>query len=272
MRIAVIFPSRGLAFSQTCEELLNNLEGYDYEIFFSHGVSIPECFIKPLQRALNRPKNPFTHIWFVEDDMILPDSTLDAMLIADVPVATMDYPVSKGGQGSVFESDGKVLFCGTGCLLVKREVFDIIKPPYFRTDIKWNMKNHGDFIRLTAEENTRNDVYGLHDVTFGLKLHKFDIPISVVGIIGQRKLVSLGKAGTNDGAHDIEEWKKVIPNVIIKRVKKYPIVPLGNLMSVMTKNGEIIVHPTHGKKLIKQGIATPIKKLKVGIDYNGFEL
>jgi hypothetical protein len=134
------------------------------------------------------------------------------------------------------------------------------------------MKNHGDFIRLTAEENTRDDVYGLHDVTFGLKLHKFGIPISVLGTIGQRKLISLGRAGTNDGAHSIEEWTKVIPNVILKRVKKYPVVPIGNLMSVMTKKGEITVHPDHGKKLIKQGIATPIPKLKVGIDYNGFQL
>lgn len=269
MRIAVIFPSRGLAFSRTCEELLDNLEGYDYDIFFAHGLPIPLCFERPLSRAL---RGSYTHIWMVEDDMILSDGTLDSLLLMDAPVATMDYPVSKDGQGSVFQVDGKVIFCGTGCLLIKREVFDVLQPLYFRTDIRWNPINHGKFIRFTAQENTRDDVYGLHDVTFGIKLYKAGIPISVAGIIGQRKLLALGKAGSNEGAHQIEEWTNIKPNYLLKKLKKHPVVPIGKLITVQTEEGELTVHPTHAKKLIKAGIAAESPKSSIGIDCGEFDL
>lgn len=268
-KIAVILPSRGMMFSRTAEELLNNLEGYDYDIFFSHGLPIPLCFEKPTVKALY---GSYSHLWYVEDDMILPEGTLDAMLIADVPVATMDYPVSREGQGVVFEADGRILFTGTGCLLVKREVFDIVRPPYFRTDVKWNAVNRGKFIRFTANKISNLEGYGLHDVNFGLKLYKAEIPISCVGTIGHRKLKAWGKAGTNDGAHQIEEWTKVKKDFLLKRLQSYPVVPIGKLITVMTSDGEVTVHPTHAKKLIKAGIAQEMPKRTVGVDYNEVEL
>lgn len=272
IRVAVILPSRGLIFSQTAEELLNNLEGYDYDIFFSHGRPIPECFERPVLQAL-RTSIPYTHLWFIEEDMILPDETLSAMLLFDAPVVTMDYPTSKTGQGSVFyDKSGRVLFTGTGCLLVKRGVFDRLNKPYFRTDIKWNVSNHGSFIRFTANPNADTELYGLHDVTLGMALWKKDIPISVAGMIGQRKLVRLGEPGTNEGAHEIEEWSKVVPNYLMKVYKKFPVLPVGNLTEVGTLTGTITVHPDHAKKLIKAGMATKIPKQSVSVDYNDIEL
>lgn len=273
MKIAVILPSRGLIFSQTADELLQNLQGFEYDIFFAHGQPIPECFEKPLKRALRTPG--YTHIWFVEDDMILPESTLDAMLIMDAPVVAMDYPVSKAGQGALFKNkEGKVLFTGTGCLLVKREVFNAIKPPYFRTDLRWNVINYGDFIRMTANQITNPTLegYGLHDVNFGMKLWKANIPISEAGTIGQRKLVALGKAGTNEGAHNIEEWRKVKPDLLYKSLLKNPAQKSGVLITVQTKDGEIAVHPDKAKKLVKAGVATKSVKQSVLIDYNGYDL
>jgi hypothetical protein len=35
MKIAVVLPSRGLIFSQTADELLQNLQGFDYMTFSS---------------------------------------------------------------------------------------------------------------------------------------------------------------------------------------------------------------------------------------------
>lgn len=270
MNIAVILPSRGLMFSRTAEELLDNLEGYKYDIFFSHGRSIPDCFEIPLNEAL---KGPYTHIWMVEDDMILPEDTLSAMVIMDAPVVTADYPVSKDGQGVVFsDKSGRVIFTGTGCLLIKREVFDKLKAPYFRTDIKWGVMNYGSFIRLTANMIPNQEGYGLQDVTFGIKLWKANIPISVVGNIGQRKLLALGKSGSNDGAHKIEDWNVVKPNVLLKRFKSYPVQPVGELVPVLTKDGEIMVHPTHARKLIKAGSATKPKQQSVSIDFNEVDI
>lgn len=270
MRVAVILPSRGLMFSRTADELLQNLEGYDYEIFFAHGLSIPECFTVPLNRAL---KGDFTHIWFCEDDQMLPEETLSALLLMDAPVATMDYPVSSKGQGAVFsDKAGRVIFTGTGCLLVKREVFDALKPPYFRTDIKWAVQNYGDFIRMTANQIPNVDGYGLHDVTFGVKLWKAGIPISVAGTIGQRKLKALGKAGSNDGAHQIVEWTKVKPDYLFKQYKKMPPLPTGILVEVQTLHGGLMVHPDKAKKMYKAGMATRMPKQSVSIDFNEVDL
>lgn len=272
MKIAVILPSRGLIFSETADELLQNLQGYDYDIFFAHGLPIPNCFEKPLTDAL---KGSYSHIWFVEDDQILPNDILDVMLDADVPVATCEYPVSKDGQGVIFKTkEGEVLFCGTGCTLVKREVFNKIKAPYFRTDIRWNIANYGEFIRITANQGVNPELegYGLHDVTFGMKLHKAGIPISVIGKIGQRKLIKLGKSGSNEGAHQIEEWTKVKPDVLFKRLKSYPKQPIGKLIAVQTVSGQLTVHPDKAKQLIKAGVATAIPKRSVVIDFNDVEI
>lgn len=37
MKVGVIFPSRGLVFSKTADELLQNLKKVNHKIFFSHG-------------------------------------------------------------------------------------------------------------------------------------------------------------------------------------------------------------------------------------------
>lgn len=266
MKIAVILASRGLMFSETADELLQNLEGYDYDIFFSHGKPIPQCFEKPLEQAL---LGDYTHIWIVEEDMILDSSVLDSMLIMDDPVVTMDYPVDKKGQGVVFaDKAGQVVFTGTGCLLIKRQVFKKLSKPYFRTDIKWGIINYGTFLRLRANSIPNLEGYGLHDVTFGIKLWQAGIPISVAGKVGQRKLISLGKVGSNDGAHEIEEWTKVKPNVLFKKFKAMPKQPIGKLISVLTKDGEMNVHPDHAKKLIKMGVAKKPPQHSVSIDLN----
>lgn len=270
MKIAVILPSRGLMMSETADELLQNLEGYDYDIFFAHGLGIPECFEKPLEQALN---GSYTHIWIVEDDMILYKGTLACMLDMDIPVVTMDYPVDKKGQGVVFsDKGGRVIFTGTGCLLIKRPVFDKLSKPYFRTDIKWGVINYGSFLRLRANSIPNLEGYGLQDVTFGIKLWQARIPISVAGTIGQRKLLALGKVGSNDGAHQIEEWNYVKPDVLFKKFKAMPKQPIGKLISVITKDGEMNVHPDHAKKLIKLGIAKKPSQESVSIDYNDVTL
>jgi hypothetical protein len=267
VKIAVILPSRGLMFSQTADEILKNLKGIDHKFYFSHGKPIPDCFEDPTKEAQRDFRN--THFWFVEDDMVLPPNTLKKMLDKDAAVVTADYPVSKEGRGSVFKVGKEVIFCGTGCLLVKREVIDEMKAPYFRTDMKWNIKNYGDFLKMTRSKTSDLDGYGLHDVNFCMNLQRLEIPIHVIAPkLGQRKLINLGKAGTNDGAHNIEVWSKVVPNHLLNQVKKWPVELKGNLVSVMTKDGEIGTTKEHAKKLVKAGLGTIPPKRKIVIDWN----
>lgn len=253
--IAVILPSRGLIFSRTAEEILNNLKGIDHKIFFSHRAPIPNCFEIPTHKALS--DESVTHLWFVEEDMVLCPNILEEMVALDKAVVTVDYPVTKDGRGAVFsDAGGKVLFCGTGCLLIKREVFDELKAPYFRDDIRWTIKNLGDQIKITGMKADDGDGYGLHDVNFCMSLDERSIPIHVLETtVGQRKLVALGKAGTNNGAHNIEVWDKVKKGYMLEKIQSYPVQNTGALVSIVTPSGEVMVTKTHANTLVEKGLA-----------------
>lgn len=270
-KVAIILPSRGLMFSRTAEEIHRNSRDIFCKFYFSHRKPIPDCFEEPTVEALK--DDTVTHLLFVEDDMMIPDGTFLGMLNEDKPVVTCDYPVTKEGKGSVFEVDGEVIFCGTGCLLVKREVFEQLKPPYFRTDIKWVPYNYGKTVKLEGVKNN-SEGYGLHDVTLGIRLYKKGIPIHVYGKLGQRKLIRLGKQGSNDGAHKTEQWQKVHKNYQLKRILSGHLATgaKGVLVTVDTPSGPIRTSQKHAKSLIEQGMATPINEKKVIIDDSGVEL
>jgi hypothetical protein len=251
-------------FSQTADEILQNVKGIPHKFFFSHRKPIPECFEQPTQKAL--VDETITHLWFVEDDMILPSDTLQKLLAMDKAVVTADYPVNKDGRGSIFSIKGQIVFTGTGCLLVKREVFDELQQPYFRTDFRWNIKNYGDHLKMTSSRQSNLAGYGLHDVNFGMNLYAKNIPIHAIDtVLGQRKLIALGKAGSNDGAHNIEAWTKVKPNHLLNEVKKWPVEKKGELVSVTTPTGEVFTSKKHAAKLVKEklGYRTPRKYLVV---------
>ncbi len=245
-KIAVILPSRGLMFSQTAEELLENLEGYDYDIYFAHGLPIPDCFNKPLTEAL---KGTYTHFWFVEDDMVLPKDTLKRLLQAKTEAICCDYPVTKGGKASVYrDPEGNAIYGGTGCLLVTSRFLQKYRQPIFRTDIAWDVKI-GD--RFEAESRKiKGNVYGLHDVTFGLLAYQRGTPIKVSKITcGQRKLIALGKAGTNQGQHNIEVWTKLIPEGLTPKKLK--------TRNVLFNDGTLaLVDFQRANKLVEEGKAT----------------
>lgn len=267
-RVGVILPSRGLIFSQTADEILRNLEDINHRFFFSHRWPIPGCFEMPTREALE--DKSITHLWFIEDDMVLQSDTLKKLLKADKAVVTIDYPINKQGRGSILaDAGGKILITGTGCLLVKRAVLEEMKRPYFRTDIRWNIKNMGGSIKLTGAKTGQIDGYGLHDVNFSMNLHRLNIPIHCIGgKLGQRKLVALGKTGTNDGAHNIEVWTKIKKNHLLKQIQGYPIQPTGKLVEVIAADRNILVSPKHAQTLIETGLATIPPKRHSTIDWS----
>lgn len=264
MIVAVILPSRGLMFSQTADEILQNLKGFDYKFFFSHKRPIPECFEEPTKQAL---KSDCTHLWFVEDDMVLPPDTLIKMLQKDKAVITVNYPTTKKADAAVLTIKGRVIYGGTGCTLVAREVFDELKEPYFRTDIAWIPKNMGDYIKFTGIRKSDTDAYGLHDVNFYMNLYRRNIPVHTLNeTLGQRKLISLGKAGSNNGAHKIEVWEKVKKDRYDSLIKGLPVTETGNLTSVLVNGKEIMCSVSHAQNLIDKGIGTRPPKKSVVID------
>lgn len=93
-------------------------------------------------------QNDCTHIFFVDDDVVLPKNTLNLLLEnADKDIVTglylkrnfphhpiiFDVSLAGGECGYHFLKDGEnglipIVNCGLGCCLIRREVFDIMQP------------------------------------------------------------------------------------------------------------------------------------------------
>jgi len=266
-KVAVILPSRGLIFSQTADEILQNLKGIPHRFYFSHRRPIPECFEEPTNKALK--DKDITHLFFVEDDMILPSHTLSSMLAKDLACVTVNYPTTERQDAAVLTIKNRVVYAGTGCTLVKREVFKELKKPYFRDDIVWQPRNLGNCIRFTGKKRSDKG-YGLHDVNFFINLYRLDIPVHKLDFtVGQRKLIALGKAGTNKGAHKIAEWRKVKKDRYFTLKKYLPVEETGVLVEIATATGNIMASKDHAKRLIKAGLASLPPKRAVVIDDSG---
>lgn len=207
-KLAVILPSRGLMFSETFEELLRELEGFNYEIFWSHSKSLPNCFNEPTERALADPE--VFALLFCEDDMILPKGILKAMFSANYPVVALDYPFQQQGDSTcLHDPKGYAYWTGTGFLLVAKSVLNQMEKPIWRTDTTFDPFIDKDTIHFWPRK-LEKIYYGLHDLRFGLLLYSAGVPVyPMPQTAGQRKLVKLGEKGVNNGQHEIIELTEV---------------------------------------------------------------
>lgn len=207
-KLAVVLPSRGLMFSQTLEELLDELEGLDYGIFWSHGNSLPRCFNEPTERAL-KDKSVYA-VLFCEDDMIIPKGILRKMFAQQYPVVALDYPFQQNGDSTcLHDPEGMAFWTGTGFLLVAREILEQIPKPIWRTDRTFDPFIDKDTIHFWPRKLTKV-FYGLHDLNFGMVLYSAGVPVMPMEeTAGQRKLIKLGDVHSNNGAHEIQTITEV---------------------------------------------------------------
>jgi hypothetical protein len=207
-KLAVILPSRGLMFSETFEELLRELEGFNYEILFSHAKPLPQCFNDPTEQALEDP-DVFA-VLICEDDMIIPKGILRQMFSMNYPVVALDYPFQQQGDSTCLHDPmGNAFWTGTGFILISKSILKQMERPIWRTDTTFDPFIDKDTIHFWPRKLDKV-FYGLHDLRLGLLLYSAGVPIKVMDrTAGQRKLVKLGEKGTNDGAHEINELTEV---------------------------------------------------------------
>ena len=207
-KLAVVLPSRGLMYSETFEELLGELEGFNYEIHWSHAKGLPQCFNDPTDKIL---KDPTVYaVLFCEDDMIIPKGILQEMFKVGYPVVALDYPFQQQGDATVLhDPKGYAFWSGTGFLLVAKSILENMERPIWRTDTTFDPFIDKDTIHFWPRKLDKI-YYGLHDLRFGLLLYSAGVPVMPMQqTAGQRKLVKLGKPGTNNGAHKIMELTEV---------------------------------------------------------------
>jgi hypothetical protein len=216
-KLAVVLPSRGLMFSETLEELLRELEDFEYEIFWAHGKSLPDCFNEPTERAL-ADKSVYA-VLFVEDDMILPKGILKEMFAQNYPVVALDYPFRQDGDSTcLHDPNGFAFWTGTGFLLVATPILEQLEKPIWRTDTTYEQFIDKDTMHWWPRK-LKDVHYGLHDLRFGLILYSNEVPVlPMKQTAGQRKLIKLGDKHSNNGAYEIAELTKVGHNVVSGKV------------------------------------------------------
>jgi len=207
MKIGVCLSSRGLVFSRTMESVFKNTKGKDWELYMTHDLPLPKCFNVALNRAL---KDKCDLIWFVEEDMLIPEGTLDKMIEMmsnGLTVISTDYPNKHNGDSFVYEDGrGNILFTGMGCMLLDSKVFKDMDKPYIRQGTFWIKQDDSNATYLEYHPEITQKGYGTQDVYLCHQLTENGNKIVLVDAeIGHMKLVGTSDPLSNNGQYKIEE-------------------------------------------------------------------
>jgi glycosyltransferase involved in cell wall biosynthesis len=176
MKICIGIPTNRLIKPKTAQSVLDLISHskYDYKIIVSErGFNTSENRNYIAAQAVN---NNCDYLFFVDDDMILPPDTLDRLLAHNKDIIGGIYKTKYEVQADVceyFDNERTGLFkvkaLGTGCLLIKTEVFRKLPQPWFKYE--WNqngsIKRSHDWIFCEDARNAEYDVWA--DSTLEIK-------------------------------------------------------------------------------------------------------
>lgn len=200
--IAVALATRGLVFTEVESALDLELEKLFIEkqinsyIYRTWTKTIPDAPNYLVEEVLTI--KDLTHIWFIEEDTVPPENSLQDLLKEDADIACIDYGVNGWSCTARDKKTSEILWCGLGCTLVKREVFDKLEYPYFRTDKSLRLN---DWVWI---DNPSKSAYGGHDIWFCTKAREAGFHIAqVAGECRHLRLEKLGTPEINKGLHTI---------------------------------------------------------------------
>lgn len=203
--IGVILPTRGMVFTEVEDSLSRNLLGFEYKIYRSWDLKIPECENALVEQAL---QDGCEYLLFIEEDTVMPDNGFTDMMLLDSDIACIDYGVAGWSTITKDRQTGEILWCALGCTLVKRHVFEALEKPYFRSD-KQLLLNFWPEIRWI---DAPKDAYGGQDIWFCIHAREKGFKIAQAqGECRHLKLEALGKPEVNYGLHTVVQ-KPVISN------------------------------------------------------------
>ena len=178
------------------------------KVYRSHEKKIPDGINELTQRALD---DGASDLFFIEEDTVPPEGVLKELLCAKEEVSFVDYSVA-GWSCSMFEESRKeYIWCGLGCTMVKRSVFEKLYKPYFRTDKKFRLN---DLVWLDIDRPEK--AYVGHDIWFFLNSYKMGVKFKKIeGECRHLGLKSLGQSEINNGLHSIFEKQKIVKQQVI---------------------------------------------------------
>ena len=207
MKIAVILPTRGMYFVKAYKALINGLIGFNYHIFTTTGHNASKARNLMVKKAL---KSAYTHFLFIDDDVVLKKGVIDQMFNYDV--ASCQIPLKEGGSNIKYNPDGTVAWAGAGCLMVKREVIEKMKKPYFNSAPQWILCYYKDKIRFRKKSDEPSEEGG-EDINFCRQLIKLKYEIKILPIILEHieilKYASIYAGVKINSRHRIKIHKKI---------------------------------------------------------------
>ena len=191
-KVITLMPTRGLIFTKTEQSLEQELLANNQLPFIlrTDNQKLPDCRNNLVETALTIPE--WTHALLIDDDVIIPEKGLEALIKLKTDIAVIDYPMhySQGQWAKVGTAtyddwlpgqdyqDKPVAWAGLGCCLVKREVFEKMAKPYFSVTEKTFERDDDGHITLHDDKNDFGG--GGEDVYFMLKAKELGFKVKVV--------------------------------------------------------------------------------------------
>lgn len=200
--IAVILPTRGMVFTEVEKAIELERSEFSIGVFRSSNLPIPHGHNELSEIASQLID--VTHLWFLEEDTIPPTYALHNLLATNSDIACIDYGVNGWSCITKEKTTKEILYCGMGCTLIKREVFETLEKPWFRSDKMFRI-NDGKWIDVDPSKQ-----YGLQDIWFCAQARHAGFRIvQVPGECRHLKLKALGQSEINSGLHIIEEKPQI---------------------------------------------------------------
>lgn len=153
MNPLVCIPTRSTVHAMTMASVFRTCAGFPGPVGFQTFLA------QPVDHARNLCVRHFlggdwTHLFFVDSDIELPDDALLRLLAADVPIASGLYPLHRPAEGlclsaAVETGPQRVQFItrrpdgpteadvtGLGCCLIRRDVLERMSDPWFRFGVR----------------------------------------------------------------------------------------------------------------------------------------
>lgn len=198
-KIACVLPTRGLIYARTIRGVLRNLVGSSGDLIIIDGLPMPDCFNNGIEQAIDSGAD---YIWMVEEDNGCPDQVLNKMLKEDKDIITIEYGVAGGASHVQRDAGGELIWCGIGCTLIKREVFESVPKPWFRVDMK---RDHatGEWSKWPDHQIPKK--FGGHDVWFFTQARQLGFKIDILADVkgSHFRAKELPKREMNHGTYTI---------------------------------------------------------------------
>ncbi len=213
--IGVARPTRGLEFTESSQSIERNLKSTPHTIERSWTLELPDCFNETVALLLqSKPK--VEAIWFVEEDVVVPNGAFDLLyseLVKGADIAAINYYLKKqeGVLSEYRDEDGNLLQVSLGCTLVKREVFESLPQPWFICGYTIGIRHFGSGCKKRQYLLVKNNYpYGGQDSYFCWKAREAGFKlVSIDGETAEHLILEgLGQPDVNAGLHKIKRVKK----------------------------------------------------------------